>query len=179
MGGTRGPRSSRIPLSCAVCDGSSRRSNQTNGGSLAFASDGGAVSGSRLDVDDFCCPDYLKLMVDRIRSKLAASGRRNRHGPRRVHDTARDGSIVNVRTERSSGDVVVDSDAVRAVFQTGQLPELPVAFPKPTLTHLNFHAAARSMPPDLIADAAASQVYVPGQDKDLTLPRVILEVKPE
>lgn len=31
----------------------------------------------------------------------------------------------------------------------------------------------------MIADGAASQVYVPGQDKDLTLPRVLRQVKPE
>jgi protein TonB len=46
-----------------------------------------------------------------------------------------------------------------------------------TVVVLSTSVAIASFP--MLANRAASQVYVPGQDKDLTLPRVIREVKPK
>jgi len=153
--------------------------NQSDGRRSAFASDGGAGVGLRLNIDDFCCPDYLALMVERIRSNWRPQAGADGAGLV-VFTIRRDGSIVNVRMERSSGNRIVDGEAVRAVRQTTQLPDLPGVFSKPTLTvHLNFQATAPVKPPALIADGAVSQVSAAGQDKGLTLPRPIREVKPE
>src|SRR5262245_16342361 len=38
------------------------------GQGFGLSTGGGPGSGSRLDVADFCCPDYIATMVDRIRS---------------------------------------------------------------------------------------------------------------
>jgi TonB family protein len=100
-------------------------------------SSGGGGSGSTLDVADFCCPDYIAQMVERIRANWQI-----RPGPGTVFvkfTIHRDGSIDNVSVERPSGDPVLDLAAQRAVLVTKTLNPLPAAFPNPTLTvHLNF-----------------------------------------
>ena len=51
----------------------------------------------------------------------------------------RDGTLTNVVVERSSGNQILDLNALRALHSTRQLPALPAAFPDPTLTvHLSF-----------------------------------------
>jgi TonB family protein len=51
----------------------------------------------------------------------------------------RDGRITNFMTERSSGYLMLDNNALRAVALTRQLPALPEAYTNPTLgVHLNF-----------------------------------------
>jgi TonB family protein len=99
---------------------------------------GGGGSGSRLDVADFCCPDYLILMIERIRSNWTA--RAEAVGETMVKFTImRDGQIQGVEVEKSSGFAALDINAQRALLVTRQLPALPGACPNPTLTvHLNF-----------------------------------------
>ena len=48
--------------------GSAVAETGTRGQGFGLATGGGAGSGSTLDVADFCCPDYLILMRDRIQS---------------------------------------------------------------------------------------------------------------
>jgi TonB family protein len=152
--------------------------NQANDRRVAFASGGAIAGGVRVDADDFCCPDYLQVIVERIRSNWQPQAGAAGTGTV-VFTVQRDGSIVNASTERSAGDAAVDRDALRAVLQTRQLPQLPGAFSKPTLTvHLNFHAMGPIIRPGQIADDVR-QIYVPGQDGEVTLPRVTREVKPE
>jgi TonB family protein len=51
----------------------------------------------------------------------------------------RDGAIVNVEVERSSGYIFLDMAARRALEVTAQLPALPAAYPEPQLVvHLSF-----------------------------------------
>ena len=45
------------------------------GQGFGLSTGGGAGSGSTLDVADFCCPDYLVLMVDKIRATGASRSR--------------------------------------------------------------------------------------------------------
>ena len=87
---------------------------------------------------DFCCPEYLSLMIQRIRANW-----NERPGPvglTTVRFTIqRSGDITNVAVEKSSGNPVLDTNAQRALLLTRQLPPLPAAFPNPTLTvFLNF-----------------------------------------
>jgi TonB family protein len=109
------------------------------GQGFGLSTGGGAGTGSRLDISgDFCCPDYLVLMIERIRSnwnqRVDATGETVV-----VFTIQRDGRITNFMTERSSGFQALDLNAVRALAYTRQLPALPEAFPNPTLTvHLNF-----------------------------------------
>jgi protein TonB len=94
---------------------------------------GGAGSGMMLDVADFCCPDYLVTMQQRLKSnwdERAAEG-----GIVSVRFTIlRDGTLSKIEVARSSGNPLADNAAARAVILTRQLPPLPAQFPNPTLT---------------------------------------------
>jgi protein TonB len=118
--------------------GSAVAETGTRGQGFGLATGGGAGSGSTLDVADFCCPDYLILMTDRIRNNW--SQQVEVAGIVLVRFTIqRDGSLTDATVERSSGYSSLDLNARRAVQVTRQLPPLPAAFPNPTLTvHLNF-----------------------------------------
>jgi protein TonB len=51
----------------------------------------------------------------------------------------RDGTLSEVKVEKSSGSPPLDLRAQRAIVTTRQLPPLPAAFPNPRLTvHLTF-----------------------------------------
>ncbi|MBI3402730.1 MAG: TonB family protein [Acidobacteria bacterium] len=105
---------------------------------FGLASGGGPGSGSSLDVENFCCPDYIMLMIERIRSNWDQST--GATGEVKVQFTIRrDGSLVNPAIERSSGIPALDIAALRAVAMTKTIPPLPDAFPNPALgMHLNF-----------------------------------------
>jgi TonB family protein len=106
------------------------------GQGFGLATGGGEGTGSRLDVGDFCCPEYVTLMVSRIRSNW--NERAERPGETMVVFTIqRDGTLTDVALEKG-GILVNDMAALRAV-QTTKLPPLPTAFPNTSLTvHLNF-----------------------------------------
>jgi TonB family protein len=118
--------------------GSTVAETGARGQGFGLSTGGGAGSGSTLDVADFCCPDYLVLMVERIRSSWEQQA--EVAGSVIIQFTiGRDGRIVQPIVERSSGYATLDLQARRAVVVTQQLPPLPAAFPNPTLTvHLNF-----------------------------------------
>jgi TonB family protein len=105
---------------------------------FGLSTGGGPGSGSTLDVADFCCPDYIALMVGQIRSNW--NQQVEVPGLTIVKYTIqRDGRLTDVVVERSSGTLSLDQNAQRAVLVTRQLTALPAAFPNPTLTvHLNF-----------------------------------------
>jgi protein TonB len=108
------------------------------GQGFGLSTGGGAGAGSTLDVADFCCPDYLVVMLERIRSSWIQQA--EVAGVVIVKFTIeRDGRITASAVERSSGYSTLDLNAQRAVVVTRQLPPLPTAFPNPNLTvHLNF-----------------------------------------
>jgi TonB family protein len=108
------------------------------GQGFGLSSSGGTGTGSTLDVADFCCPDYLQLMVEKIRSNW--NSRADIAGLTIVKYTIqRDGTIVSATIAKNSGYAALDVNALRAVVATRQLVPLPAAFPNPTLTvNLNF-----------------------------------------
>ena len=109
------------------------------GQGFGLSTGGGAGSGSTLDVADFCCPDYIVTMIDRIRSAWQQN-QGGATGEVLVKFTIqRSGQIVEATVEKSSGSAVLDLAALRAVVGTRTLNPLPAPFPNPTLTvHLNF-----------------------------------------
>ena len=125
------------------------RGEETRGGTAAadtavrgqgfgLSTGGGVGSGSYLDVSNFCCPEYITAMSQRIWSnwvqRVGASGE-----VITKFTIQRDGTLTNVVVERSSGNQILDLNALRALHSTRQLPALPAAFPDPTLTvHLSF-----------------------------------------
>jgi protein TonB len=121
-----------------VREGTALAETGARGQGFGLSTGGGAGSGSRLDVENFCCPDYLMLMVEKIRANWNAQA----EVPGEVvvkFTIQRDGTITNAEREKSSGYTALDINALRAVVGARQLPPLPAAFPNPTLTvHLNF-----------------------------------------
>jgi len=101
-------------------------------------STGGQGFGLTLDVGDFCCPDYLQTMLQRIRSAWVQN--QNVDARCTIKFTIqRDGKIIDTGVEKSSGDAALDMAARRAVAVT-QLPPLPDAYTNPSLTmHLIFN----------------------------------------
>ena len=118
--------------------GSAIAETGARGEGFGLSTGGGQGSGSRLDVADFCCPDYIITMVERVRANWVQ--RAEVPGMTVVKFTIqRDGSIANAAVDKTSGYIALDTAALRGVLGTRQLPPLPAAFPNPTLTvYLNF-----------------------------------------
>jgi TonB family protein len=118
--------------------GSAIAETGTRGQGFGLSTGGGPGSGSTLDVADFCCPDYIALMVERIRSNWVHD--QGATGSNYIKFTIqRDGSLTNSSIETPSGTSALDLAALRAVRSTTTLPPLPSAFPNPTLgVRLNF-----------------------------------------
>jgi TonB family protein len=118
--------------------GSSVAATGARGQGFGLSSGGGTGIGGTLDVTDFCCPDYLVLMVQKIQSNW--NTRVENAGNVVARFTIdRTGAITDPRVEQTSGVFALDQNALRALVATRQLPALPDPFPNPTLTvHLTF-----------------------------------------
>ena len=118
--------------------GSAIAETGARGQGFGLSTGGGQGSGSRLDVADFCCPDYIITMLERVRANWVQ--RAEVAGMAVVKFTIqRDGSIANAEVDKTSGYIALDTAALRGILGTRQLPPLPAAFPNPTLTvYLNF-----------------------------------------
>jgi TonB family protein len=105
---------------------------------FGLSTGGGPGVGATLDVADFCCPQYVSLMIERIRSSWTAQA--EVAGSVVIRFTIeRDGRITQTSVEKTSGYETLDIAARTAVAITRQLPPLPQEFPNPTLTmHMTF-----------------------------------------
>ena len=123
-----------------VSEGNAIANVQTRGQGFGLSTGGGPGSGSFLDVADFCCPEYIQIMVERIRANWAQS----QGAGGRVHvlvkfTILKNGQIQDVSVERPSGTSTLDLAAQRAVLQTRSLPPLPDGYTHSTLgMHLDF-----------------------------------------
>ncbi|HEY7290573.1 MAG TPA: TonB family protein [Vicinamibacterales bacterium] len=108
------------------------------GQGFGLSTGGGAGGGVLLDVGNFCCPDYLATLIDRIQS--AWQHNQNAAGDAVIKFTIlRNGQITDPSIERSSGATTLDLAALRAVVSTKTLAPLPAAYTNPTLTlHMTF-----------------------------------------
>ncbi|HXW04872.1 MAG TPA: TonB family protein [Vicinamibacterales bacterium] len=99
---------------------------------------GGGTGGVRLNVENFCCPEYVETMIQLIRRNWNQNqGVTGRNAVR--FTIRRDGMLTNVEVERTSGNPLLDLESRRAVLTTQRLPPLPAQFTPPTLTvYLNF-----------------------------------------
>ena len=108
------------------------------GQGFGLSTGGGAGSGSRLDVANFCCPEYIALMVERIRANWQAQAEIAGNTVL-VFTIERNGRITDISVESPSPITIHNMNAQRALLLTRQLPPLPDAFTNPRLTvHLNF-----------------------------------------
>ena len=132
-------QSTRLTTGPEPREGTAVAETHARGQGFGLSSGGGGAGGPvRLDVGNFCCPDYLSQMVELIQ--------RNWQQNQGVAGTtvmkftiARDGTIVTPQVEQSSGFQVLDMNALRAVQLTARLPPLPAAYPNSTLSlHVTF-----------------------------------------
>ena len=102
------------------------------GQGFGLTTGGGGGAGSSLDVENFCCPDYIQLMVQQVHANW--DYKVERPGLTVVKFTVqRDGRITDITLTRSSGFTAHDINAQRALARTRQLSPLPAQFPNPTL----------------------------------------------
>jgi TonB family protein len=99
---------------------------------------GGGGTGARVDVGNFCCPQYLATMQERIlrnwESKQASLGTTIL-----IFKVLRDGTLTDVAVEKSSGNASLDFIATRALRLTQRIPPLPPEYTNASLTvHLTF-----------------------------------------
>lgn len=132
-------RASKPTTGAEIKTGSARVT--TGGAAIPFgglAQGGGGAGGVTVNVQNFCCPGYLTLMIQQIRKNWNAN--QGAAGQAVVKFTIRrDGMLTNVELTQSSGQALLDLEARRAIHKTMQLPPLPREFTEPSLTiHLTF-----------------------------------------
>ena len=130
------PRSTRPTKGAEVTKGTAVAETSAKGQGFGLSSGMGG-EGGYLEVGNFCCPQYLATMRNAImsnwNSRQGAAGRTHMRFVIR-----KDGSIVDVSVQRSSGVQTLDYYAQRALLLT-KLPPLPVGYDEPTLAvHLYF-----------------------------------------
>jgi TonB family protein len=108
---------------------------QTKFGGLATS--GGGAGAAYTDYADFCCPEYLKTMVELVRRNWQQ--KQGQDGTVQLKFTIqRDGTLTNIEIEQQSAPML-NLAAQRAIMVTRQLPPLPAAFTGERLTvHLIF-----------------------------------------
>jgi TonB family protein len=130
------PKSTRPTKGVEIQQGTSIAETGAKGMGFGLSSGGGGAGGN-LEVADFCCPEYLATMYRAIKanwnSQVGAVGRTHLR-----FVIQKDGRIVDITVEQSSGVEVMDSFARRALILT-KLPPLPSGYSEPTLAvHLYF-----------------------------------------
>jgi TonB family protein len=119
-------------------EGSAIAETGARGQGFGLSSGGGAGTGSYLDVGDFCCPEYIAIMVQRIQANWNSQAEQSAIVFVKF-TIQRDGTITNAELEKPSAYQVLNLSAMRAVLGTRQLPPLPAQFSNPTLgVHLQF-----------------------------------------
>jgi protein TonB len=120
-------------------EGQTKADTQNRGQGFGLSTAGGGGDGGvTLDVANFCCPEYIIEMRDRVQRNW--NGRQGIVGSTTMTFTIqRDGTITAIQLRKSSGFGVLDQQAERALRLTPRLPPLPQAFTNPTLTvHMAF-----------------------------------------
>jgi len=118
----------------AVRSGASRV--DTRGAAVPFgglSSAGGSGLQASLGLSDFCCPDYLQIMIQSIRRNWNQD--QGVSGQVVVKFTIRrDGMITQPEVSKPSGHFLLDQESRRAVIKTARLPPLPERYTGQHLT---------------------------------------------
>ena len=123
--------------------GTARAETGARGEGFGLSTGGGGTGGVKLDTANFCCPDYIIDMLDRIRRNWV----QNQQASGVVlmkYTILRNGQITAIEVETSSGNPILDLASQRALVNTRTLAPLPSAFPEPQLpVHLTFNYERR------------------------------------
>jgi len=112
---------------------------KVRGQGFGLSSGGGrGLGGVQVEAVNFCCTEYLELMVEAVRAKW--NNQQGVVGSNVMKFTIRrDGTIEQIQLERPSGFNVLDGESQHALQATARLLPLPNQYPNSTLTvHLRF-----------------------------------------
>lgn len=131
------PRSTRPTKGAEVQKGTAVAVTNARGQGFGLSSGGGGAGGYT-DVANFCCPEYLASAFATIKGNW--NNRQNAPGTTQMRFVIqRDGRIVDVAVEKSSGVQTLDYYAQRALLLTQKVAPLPSAYPDAALVvHLQF-----------------------------------------
>jgi periplasmic protein TonB len=109
-------------------------------GSGGLRAGGGGITAGRFNVGEFCCPEYIATMLQRIEQNW--SSRQGSGGVTTMKFTIqRDGTLTDIQVARSSANQTLDFLAQRALLAVRQLSPLPAEYPHPTLVvNLDFES---------------------------------------
>ncbi len=136
---SKDPKGTAVGRGFETQQGTAKVETGARGQGFGLSSGGaGGDGGVKLDVANFCCPEYIVDMRDRIiknwNQKQGAAG-----FVTMKYTIHRNGSITNIEVEVSSGNAILDLAAQRALINTKTLAPLPAGFPGQQLpVHLIF-----------------------------------------
>jgi TonB family protein len=135
---SKDPQGTNVGRGFETQKGSTTVETGARGQGFGLSSSGGGGDNSRLDVANFCCPDYLIDMRDRIRAAWVQQQQST--GVVLMKFTIlRNGQLTAIETEQSSGVFALDQASQRALYTVGKVGPLPAAFSGDHLTvHLEF-----------------------------------------
>ena len=125
-------RGRRLTTGSEAVLGSTMADTGVEGIGVGLSGGGLGGSGAELEVDDFCCPEYLATMLDLIRRRWDRNQRVTGTVVVRF-EIGRSGRIDAVTVDRGSGYLALDMAAQRAVLLTRRIQPLPSRYPDATL----------------------------------------------
>ena len=131
------PRSTRPTKGTEVQKGTAVAVTGARGQGFGLSSGGGGAGGYA-EASNFCCPEYLASAFAMIKANW--NNRQNANGLTQMRFVIqRDGRIVDVSVEKSSGVQTLDYFAQRALLLTQKVGPLPPGYPDAALVvHLQF-----------------------------------------
>jgi TonB family protein len=135
---SKDPQGTAVGRGFETQKGSTTVETGARGQGFGLSSTGGGGDNSRVDAANFCCPDYLLDMRDRIRAVWVQQ--QQAAGIVLMKFTIqRSGQITSIETEQSSNVFSLDQASLRALYTVGKVGPLPAAYSDDHLTvHLEF-----------------------------------------
>lgn len=120
------PKSTRPTKGTEIQKGSSIAETGAKGQGFGLSSGGGGTGGVQLEVSNFCCPEYLATMAALIKANW--NNQQGAAGSTQMRFVIqKDGRIVDITVQQSSGVQTLDFYAERALRLT-KLPPLPPGY---------------------------------------------------
>jgi TonB family protein len=130
---SKDPKGTAVGRGFETQQGTAKVETGAKGQGFGLSSGGaGGDGGVQLGVTDFCCPEYLLDMRDRI-IKNWSQNQRTTGTVIMSYMIQRNGQITDIEVAVSSGNPVLDLAAQRALVNTRILAPLPEAFSGPRL----------------------------------------------
>jgi TonB family protein len=99
---------------------------------MGLSTGGTPGTGGQLNLGDFCCPEWISAMLQKIHQNW--NSRQQSAGLTTMRFTIqRDGTVTDIQVARSSGNQMLDFLAQRALLAVRQFQPLPAAYTNPTL----------------------------------------------